>query len=80
MTRPISKKQFTDLWWDEFCPDKSLDGVGCMICGGSGLLDTRGKVFSGLGQDVGGEAACICPNGRQLRRHFIAHPAQSGKG
>lgn len=70
MSRPISKKQFLDLWWDEFCPDKSISAAGCMICGGSGRLDTRGKVFNAIGQDCGGEAACICPNGRALKRAF----------
>ena len=72
MSRPISKQQFLDLWWEEFCPDKSMNATGCMICGGSGHLDTRGKVFNAKGEDVGGEALCICPTGRTRRRHHDA--------
>lgn len=68
MPRPISKNQFLNLWWNEFCPDKSMNAVGCMICGGSGHVDTRGKVFTAAGVDCGGEALCICPNGRALKR------------
>lgn len=68
MPRKISKQQFTDLWWDEFCPNKSISAVGCMICGGSGQLDTRGKVFTRAGVECGGIACCICPNGRALKR------------
>lgn len=80
MSRPISKQQFVDLWWEEFCPDKSVNAPpGCMICGGSGRLDTRGKVFNGRGEDVGGEALCICPNGRAIKRHRDAFQRQKAR-
>ena len=68
MSRPITRQQFLDLWWEEFCPDKSVNATGCMICGGSGRLDTRGKVFNAKGEDVGGEALCICPKGRSIKQ------------
>lgn len=67
MTRAISQKQFVDLWWEEFCPDKSMTGC-CMLCGNKGRIDTRGKVFNARGKDCGGEAWCICPNGRAIKR------------
>ena len=65
MSRPISKKQLVDLWWEEFSPKGK---IGCIICGGSGKIDTRGKVLNGKGEDAGGEAWCICPNGRAFKR------------
>ncbi|MBB5715832.1 hypothetical protein [Sphingomonas aerophila] len=73
MKRKITKTQFFDLWWDEFCADKSMTGVGCMLCGSNGSIDTRGKVFTAAGVECGGLAFCICPNGRALKRaHEIA--------
>lgn len=75
MSRPISKKQFVDLWWDEFCSDgfrHGQAGSACILCGGSSRIDTRGKVVNSRGEEAGGEALCICPNGRALKRHYDA--------
>jgi hypothetical protein len=71
MARKISKQQFVDLWWDEFCDNGYREGTSgscCILCGGSGIINTVGKVFNARGEEAGGMANCICPNGRALKR------------
>lgn len=64
MTRPITKPQMDNLWFDEFV---SHNGH-CMLCGNSGKINTVGRVFTATGVECGGEALCICPNGRTIKR------------
>lgn len=66
MVRPISRSQFSDLWFAEF---QSATGR-CILCGNDGRIDTRGKVWDPRGDPCGGEAFCICPNGRHLKRAY----------
>ncbi|MEG8014053.1 hypothetical protein [Sphingomonas sp. 22R3R2A-7] len=67
MTRPISEPQFTALWFDEFANGSGV-AVSCILCGNSGRIDTRGRVFNGWGDECGGEALCICPTGRKFKQ------------
>jgi len=64
MPKPITKKQMADLWFAEFVSPNHH----CGLCGNSGVIDTRGKVFTAAGVECGVKAYCICPNGRSLRR------------
>lgn len=63
MTRPITKPQMADLWFNEF----SQRGH-CCLCGNHGIIDTRGKVFTPAGYECGDRVFCICPNGRALKK------------
>lgn len=64
MARPITKNQFSDLWVNEFCTEAGF----CSLCGNSGTIDTRGKVFTPSGIECGSKNWCICPNGRILKK------------
>lgn len=58
-------KTTRQLWREEF----SYTGF-CILCGNTGMIDTRGQVRTPAGEECGGVAYCICPNGRhQRRRH-----------
>jgi hypothetical protein len=61
--KPITKGQLADLWIKEFAPHGH-----CCLCGNSGQIDTREKVFTAAGIDVGAQVWCICPNGRAMKR------------
>ena len=49
-------------WAAEFAPKGA-----CCLCGNHGVIDTRGKVFTPAGSEVGARVYCICPNGRRLK-------------
>jgi len=66
MPKPITKKQLADFWLSEFCPKGH-----CCICGNSGVVDTRGKVFTAAGFECGALVYCVCPNGRVQKRAQI---------
>lgn len=53
---------------DEFVMPRGL----CSLCGNSGHIDTRGKVFSPAGVECGSIMYCVCPNGRALKN--AGHP------
>ena len=59
--KKITKKQFFDLWWDEFANKRTDTPQGesdCLLCNGNGLLTDR----------FGIRHNCICPNGRERKR------------
>lgn len=64
MPRPITKNQLADFWLAEYA-----DRNHCCLCGNSGVIDTRGKIFTAAGHECGDRVWCICPNGRALRKH-----------
>lgn len=63
MPVPASRTQLANFWADNYAPHGA-----CCICGNKGFIDTRGKVHTGLGKDVGALVWCICPNGAVARR------------
>jgi hypothetical protein len=58
-------RSIKDLWAAEF----SRRGH-CCLCGNSGIVDTRGKVFTAAGTECGDKVWCICPNGRAMKRQI----------
>lgn len=61
--------------WSEFIGSDDPARAGtfgykahCGLCGNWGVIDTRGKVFTPAGVEVGVRAFCICPNGRALKK------------
>lgn len=50
-------------FWKEFNGPQGL----CGLCGNSGVIDTRGRVFSAAGVSCGVLAFCLCPNGRAFK-------------
>ena len=57
------KKKLTALWQEEFAR------LGhCCLCGNSGIINTRNKVFTAAGFHCGDIAFCICPNGRAYKK------------
>lgn len=63
MSRPITKKQMSVLWLEEFGKTNH-----CCLCGNYGMIDTRGKVFTAAGFECGDVVFCICPNGRSWKK------------
>jgi hypothetical protein len=63
VTRKPSKNQLADLWLEEY----GRRGH-CCLCGNSGVIDTRGKVFTPANFECGDLVYCICPNGRAMKR------------
>jgi hypothetical protein len=57
-----------DDTWLEFLGPRGVESC-CGLCGNSGIVDTRGKVSSPVGEDCGVRTFCICPNGRVLKHH-----------
>lgn len=62
MSKPITKQQMSDLWSNEF----GRRGH-CCLCGNSGVIDTRGKMFTHGKVECGDLVFCICPNGRDFK-------------
>ena len=70
----MPRTKITDLWREFLGPDyvncRFADRVWansfCGLCGNSGVIDTRGQVFTAAGQDCGVRRYCICPNGRDI--------------
>ena len=56
-----------DTWLEFLGP--SEHAMFCGLCGNSGVVDTRGRVKSPVGDDCGVRAFCICPNGRAAKAH-----------
>jgi hypothetical protein len=75
VTRSISRQQVFEQW-----VEGGFNRHGCMVCGGGGYADTRGKVFNSKGEDVGGEFLCFCPEGDELRRKWRAEVRRSYRG
>jgi hypothetical protein len=69
MAKPITKNQMADFWLAEF----SATGH-CCLCGNSGIIDTRGKVFTAAGVECGDRVWCICPNGRAKKKQVGGRP------
>jgi len=63
MSKPITKKQLSDFWCEEYAQKNH-----CCLCGNRGLIDTRGKVFTPAGFECGAVVFCICPNGRTWKK------------
>ena len=59
------EENMQDLW-REFLGDE-VSRSHCGLCGNSGMVDTRGKVFTAAGYECGVRTWCICPNGRALK-------------
>jgi hypothetical protein len=55
-----------DLWLEFLGPVGAVRGCG--LCGNSGIVDTRGRMFTPAGQPCGVLAFCICPNGRVMKK------------
>lgn len=66
MARYPNKKFLADLWHNEYV-SREDSRMGCLICGNSGIIDTRGKMKTPAGYPCGGLAFCICPNGRVMK-------------
>lgn len=64
MSQPAPWRLLVDTWEQEF---RHPDGH-CSLCGGTGIIDTRGQVFTQGGVECGKVSLCICPHGRQLKR------------
>lgn len=63
MARPITKNQLAYLWLGEYARRGH-----CCLCGNSGIIDTRGKIFTPVGVECGDLVFCICPNGRAMKK------------
>ena len=74
MPKPITKNQLADLWVAEFLSDNHH----CSLCGNSGMIDTRGKVFTPAGVECGKRSHCICPNGRAIKKASIKRNPANG--
>jgi len=69
IVRLVDEDSLNDLWLEYLGgpphPDAPASGAFiCGLCGQSGVLDTRGEVFSPVGVECGVLRFCICPNGR----------------
>jgi hypothetical protein len=51
-------------YWTEHYSDKGM----CVLCGNSGMVDTRPTAISPIGVRVGKKTYCICPNGRSIQK------------
>ena len=62
--------KLSDFWIREFLGPNTngTPPCHCGLCGNSGIIDTRGKVFTAAGVACGGVFFCICPNGRAIKR------------
>lgn len=72
MPKPITKNQLADFWSENYVSFRDWEGLPlghCGICGNSGVIDTRGKVFTAAGVECGMRTYCICPNGQALKKH-----------
>jgi len=49
--------------WLEFLSPNDM----CGLCGNTGIVDTRGRMFTPAGVECGVRQWCICPNGRVLK-------------
>jgi hypothetical protein len=65
-----------DVWQEFLGPDApyysdisplGAKNVHCGLCGNTGVIDTRLRVLTPLGQPCGVRRFCICPNGRALK-------------
>jgi hypothetical protein len=57
--------------WTEFTYMFNFEGIKagcCGLCGGTGIIDTRGHVKTPKGFPAGILAYCICPNGRAAKK------------
>ena len=58
--------RYPDNFWMEFINPATHC---CGICGNTGVIDTRERVFTPANTETGIRAFCICPNGRGLKEH-----------
>lgn len=57
----------------EYMFDHYLSPQGlCVLCGNSGVVDTRSSAVSGAGVRPGVRTYCLCPNGQALRKRKAA--------
>lgn len=56
----------SDLWLEFRGP--AHEPGHCGLCGNSGVIDTRGRMYTPAGVECGVLAFCICPNGRAFKR------------
>lgn len=68
----MEEEVLTTVWDREFVVRKEEGSIAervglCGLCGNTGIIDTRGKVFSPVGIETGIKAFCICPNGRAMK-------------
>jgi len=61
MSRPISKNQMADFWYENY-----LNNGACGLCGNSGVIETTVRTAAGV--SCGGRFWCVCPNGRTCAR------------
>ncbi len=55
-----------DLWLEFLGPAGAAHHCG--LCGNSGVIDTRGRMFTPAEHECGVLAFCICPNGRVYKK------------
>ena len=63
----------SNYWYEHYC---NREVGSCSLCGGSGVLDTRGTATH-AGVEVGRVNYCICPNGREMRRQTEQLPGET---
>jgi hypothetical protein len=56
------------VWLEFLGPEGDADIKLCGVCGGTGVLDTRGRFYASDGEPWGVLRWCICPNGRVWKR------------
>lgn len=61
MRLPVGKCR--EVWYRFVSPNQM-----CGLCGQSGIIDTRGKLFTPAGVECGVRVTCICPNGQSLEK------------
>lgn len=53
----------SEYWLEHYAPQDV-----CVLCGNSGIVDTKGTAFWPDGKPAGGRHWCFCPNGRERRK------------
>ena len=59
---PAPRVKASKRWFEFLGP--ATNPSHCGLCGNSGVIDTRGVMFTPAGVECGVLAFCICPNGR----------------
>lgn len=61
----VKPKHSPDDFWMEFLNTASHC---CGLCGNTGIVDTRGRMFTPANVETGVRTFCICPNGREMKK------------
>lgn len=68
-----------DLWKEFLGGTYPMPNCHCGLCGNHGMIDTRGKVSTPAGHPCGIYAPCICPNGREIKKHMDREARKAAK-